>query len=117
MLTVKKVCVLLTGDSGEPIQGDKKLWEAIWHKGEVLPRVRVFMWKLLHEGVPLASILQRRFPSVNPICATCGDNDEDVHHLAYACHLSRACHFSGPIALRSDNLPISFHVALTCLLT
>ncbi|XP_078154775.1 uncharacterized protein LOC144550670 [Carex rostrata] len=111
-LTVKKVSMLLAADSDTPIVGDKKLWESIWHKGSILPRVRVFLWKMVLDGLPLASTLHRRFPTVNTICATCGDLIEDVNHLAHLCQLSRICHFSGPIALKSDSLPPHFLGAL-----
>lgn len=117
VLTVKKVCVLLSANSDMPIIGDKQIWDSIWHKGSNLPRVRVFIWKLMHDGLPLASTLHRRFPAVNTTCTTCGELNEDVNHLAHTCHLSRVCHFSGPIALKSDSLPIPFLMALQTLNT
>lgn len=77
--------------------------------------MRVLMWKLMHDGLPLATTLNRRFPHVSAICATCGEAEENVSHLTHGCHLARACHFSGPLALRTDVLPHSFPASLQAL--
>lgn len=71
----KKACILLSRDSQQPVLGDKQLWQAIWHKGQVLPSIQVFLWKLVHDGLP-----------VNPICALCRGMDEDVSHLKKGVH-------------------------------
>jgi hypothetical protein len=84
--------------------GTKELWKIVWTRGEVLPRIRMFLWKLIHKAIPLATIMQRRFPSVSPLCANCGSHEEDVLHLLHQCHFARACYLAGPIGLRTDGL-------------
>lgn len=90
------------------ITGSTELWEMIWHRGEVLPRIRIFLWKLMHRGLPLAMVLHRRFSSHNPLCLTCGGQDEDVLHLAHLCPFSRACFLAGPLGLKKEELNGNF---------
>lgn len=81
--------------------GNKELWSSVWHRGDVLPRIRVFLWKLLHRALPLAKIMHRRFPAQSPICVVCGCQEEDVSHLLHFCPFSRACFLAGPLGLRT----------------
>lgn len=77
-----------------------------------MPRLRLFLWKLLHRALPLASILHRRFPTHEPKCATCGEGDETVIHLVHLCPFSRACFLASPLGLRTDELSGNFEDAL-----
>lgn len=58
----------------------------------------------MHKALPLATIMNRRFPSHNPVCTTCGGQEEDVSHLLHLCPFSRACYLAGPLGLRADAL-------------
>lgn len=52
---VKKAHILLSSRTQSPTIGDKSTWESMWQKGNISPRVRVFLWKLVHDGLPLAA--------------------------------------------------------------
>lgn len=70
----------------------------------------------MHDGLPLAATLNHRYPNISTACAICGDTDENVSHLTHKCQFARACHFAGPIALRTDTLPQSFPDAVEFLI-
>lgn len=76
------------------------------------PRVIVYLWKLIHDGLPLALALHRRILAVDPMCTVCGEKEESVSHLVHFCRLARGCHLVGPLALKSDVMPPNFSVAL-----
>lgn len=89
---------------GDPTR--KEIWDLIWKRGDILPRVRLFLWKLLQKALPLMAILARRITQLNPTCATCGEASEDPSHFLFFCPFSRACWFAGPLPLRSDMLQV-----------
>ena len=102
MYSVKMGYTLLRNLQVSPCIGTKELWEAVWRKGKVLPRIRLFVWKLLHKAVPLAKTMHRRFPHQSPVCVTCGREEEDASHLLYLCLFSRTCFLTGPLGMRTE---------------
>lgn len=63
------------------------VWKLIWKKGNILPRLRLFLWKLMHGALPLAKILHARISRGDPTCAVCGQGEEDVIHMLFSCAL------------------------------
>lgn len=94
--------------TSQAIQGitdaDKSIWSRIWKGGDVQPRVRIHVWKLIHDGLPLGQILSHRIGKGDSQCATCGEVQEDVSHQLFTCPFARACWLAGPLALRSSVL-------------
>lgn len=90
------------GDKG------KSFWELIWKKGEVQPRIRLFLWKAVKGALPLGQILKSRISKGNPTCYLCGEQEEDVNHLLFKCQFARQCWFGGPLALKSDLMGSGF---------
>lgn len=56
-----------------------------------MPRMHLFIWKLIHRALPLMKILSDRTGTGDPLCATYGYASEDVMHLLFGCAFSRAC--------------------------
>lgn len=77
------------------------VWKVVWKKGWVLPRLRVFLWRLLHNALPLGHILASRGIRIDSMCATCGCAEEDSVHFMFLCDFARSCWFSSSIPLRS----------------
>lgn len=48
-----------------------KLWEGVWKKGDVLPRLRVFLQKLLSNALPLTVTLAVRGIGRGDSCCMC----------------------------------------------
>lgn len=105
----KAYCYLKNQNQQPPIPSQTRLWKGIWKKGNVVPRLRFFLWKVVHSALPLAAVLFKRMSKCNPICATCGEQEEDVMHLLFKYSFARACWFKTSLPLRSDtlNLPIA----------
>lgn len=66
-------------------QTDMKFWQHIWKKGEVAPRIRLFLWRLISKALPLGKTLLTRGIRVNPTCAICKVGEEDSQHLLFSC--------------------------------
>lgn len=68
--------------SGEQ-ENDGK-WKRIWHIKTPM-KVRSFIWKCLHNIVPLnVNLFQRKMP-VDRMCPKCGDEPESVDHMLFHC--------------------------------
>lgn len=66
------------------VQGNL-VWKLVWRKGSILPRIRIFLWKLMHGALPLAKILATRTSRGEPTCTVCNQGDEDVLHMLFWC--------------------------------
>lgn len=80
----------------------KQTWEAIWKKGDVVPRVRLFIWKIMQNGLPLSKTITHRIGKGDSTCLLCNRGEEDGFHLFFGCDFARACWFSSPPSIRSD---------------
>ncbi|XP_078154682.1 uncharacterized protein LOC144550407 [Carex rostrata] len=102
IFSVKKMYEHLKGSGVSVAPADNKLWHDVWKKGNLQPRIRLFLWKLLNKAIPLGGILAARGIRADPTCPTCGADEESVEHLCFACPFSRACWFGSPLAIRTD---------------
>lgn len=85
---------------------DDRVWNLVWKKGNILPRLRVFLWKLLHGVLPSAKILASRMSRGDPTCVVCNQGEEEVMHMLFLCPFAKACWLISPLVLRSENLPL-----------
>ncbi|XP_021758574.1 uncharacterized protein LOC110723529 [Chenopodium quinoa] len=76
-----------------PIPWWKKFWAL-----PLLPKWKIFGWKIIHAGIPVASALAVRGVSVDSTCCFCRREQETINHLF------RDCDFVTPLWVRS-----SFH--------
>lgn len=95
-----------------PLSQQRELWNSVWHKGDIVPRLRIFLWKCLHNALPLGKVIRSRIGKGDPICQTCGEKEEDVSHVLFQCSFSRACWLMGTLALRTEGLPMVVAEAL-----
>lgn len=58
-------------------------WSILWQPLQIAPRIRLFIWKALHEAVPTSEILHHRIPHINPACPICQDPHETMSHLIF----------------------------------
>ncbi|CAM8956535.1 unnamed protein product [Rhodiola kirilowii] len=64
-------------------------WSRLWKLN--LPRkVKIFAWRLYHDGIPTAVNLHRRGISLNTKCKLCGYEMEDEPHLFLHCWWTRS---------------------------
>ena len=63
---------------------DKQLWTRLW-KLSVVPKVRVFWWRVLHAILPVESTLKHRHIETLARCKVCLAADEDMYHALIKC--------------------------------
>jgi hypothetical protein len=63
---------------------DQHMWKSLW-KIPVMPKVRVFWWRVLRGILPVQSILRYRHILQSNRCKLCLDHDEDLMHALVTC--------------------------------
>lgn len=96
-------------------RGLKATWEALWRKWNIMPRVKLFIWKATHSGLPLAQIISSRTGKGDGRCTLCDMGVEDVSHLFTRCPFERSCWLAALVPVRSDLLPADFYHTMRCL--
>lgn len=94
-----------------------ELWQGIWKKGDIQPRVRLFLWKLVSGALPLAQSIASRIGAVSSTCVICSQGEEDAMHMVFQCQFARACWMSSGFPFRTDQLPGNLKQALLLVLT
>lgn len=84
----------------------------IWSWKKVIPRIKTFLWKGVHNGVPTAAALHTRIRSISPLCQRCESENEFLMHLLFFCDLSRATWFCSEFSLIIEHLPLNFPAAI-----
>ncbi|OVA03749.1 Reverse transcriptase zinc-binding domain [Macleaya cordata] len=74
---------------------DMKLWTDIWDL-DILPRVKIFVWKCVNDIIPVKARLNQVLPSFDHLCPLCGRFFETMFHLFVSCTFSRSVWFGLP---------------------
>ena len=64
-----------------------RLWKSIWSLCAP-PKVKLFVWKLIHNGVPVRQKLKSCFVNVDDKCPRCNDAVESIQHCFISCQHS-----------------------------
>jgi hypothetical protein len=67
--------------------GDES-WYRIW-KLDVPPKVRVFLWRVIHKFLPAKQVLHRRHIEPVATCDTCGGKEESIEHVLMDCTIAK----------------------------
>ncbi|KAE8821891.1 Alanyl-tRNA synthetase [Hordeum vulgare] len=76
------------GTVTETSSTDKHLWSRLW-KLKVLPRVRVFRWRVLHGILPVEESLKYHHIATVGTCKLCLHAKEDMKHASLDCTHAR----------------------------
>ncbi|KAJ4820852.1 Ribonuclease H-like superfamily protein [Rhynchospora pubera] len=101
--SLRKAYLLLAPASPSPTF-NQKLLKALWQTQGLLPRVRIFLWKTMHNSLPLGDILGRRIANVPRPCSLCGYTAETITHALFKCPWARTLWLSSEFGLRTDEL-------------
>ncbi|KAJ4804412.1 Ribonuclease H-like superfamily protein [Rhynchospora pubera] len=91
--------------ASQPAQLSKEVLNTIWHNTGLLPKVRLFLWKLVKHALPVDHLLATRLRRQKHGCSLCGDPNEDVTHVIFKCHLARRVWLTSSLGIRTDALP------------
>lgn len=89
----------------------RDMWKKIWSWKEILPRVRTFMWRAVHEGLPTQEAMHRRIRSISRTCQICGVENEFTVHTIFFCSEARATWCASQFPILVERLPLNFTVA------
>ncbi|KAJ4766019.1 Ribonuclease H-like superfamily protein [Rhynchospora pubera] len=84
-----------------------ELWKRIWGWKGVVPKVRIFMWRLLSKALPVAQNMHTRINRFSPTCQRCHEENEYEVHCFFFCHGSRAVWFGSQLGFQTQHLPLN----------
>jgi len=93
------------------VETDACPWPFKWlWKIDTMPKIKVFLWQLCHNALPVKGILFRRGCRLDPLCPLCLKDIETLEHLFSTCsitlrvwHLARQHHWVKDLALLSQS--------------
>lgn len=69
-----------SGYQMEKSEGDKgKMWKKVWSLN-IKKKIQHFLWRAVHNQIPVESNLKKRGIQVEGICKQCGEGMETVEH-------------------------------------
>ncbi|KAJ4791099.1 RNA-directed DNA polymerase (reverse transcriptase)-related family protein [Rhynchospora pubera] len=88
-------------------------WVDMWNWKGVIPKVKVFIWRLISKTLPVAQNMHRRIHGISPVCHRCGTENEFETHCMFFRPSSRVVWFGSRLGLATHNLPLSIEDAFT----
>ena len=79
------------------------VWKLVW-KVKLPTKILNFIWKLLHDSLPIFSILNSRGIAAPTRCLLCDDSDETINHLFLNCPFARAIWHGSILGVRTSDL-------------
>ncbi|OVA06463.1 Reverse transcriptase zinc-binding domain [Macleaya cordata] len=73
-------------------------WNRVWSL-QVLPRIHTFVWKCLHNILPVNARIAAILNDIDPRCPMCSKHSETVYHLLMECDFARAVWFALPVGI------------------
>ncbi|KAJ4757132.1 RNA-directed DNA polymerase (reverse transcriptase)-related family protein [Rhynchospora pubera] len=101
----KEACKLIQGDQGQLNSMKAAVLKAIWHCPGIIPRIRLFLWKIVSDGLPIKGTCAARLGQPIPECRICNQSSEVVMHALFHCPFSQAYWFASNPAIRMLDLP------------
>jgi hypothetical protein len=76
--------------AGSGTAGAQFPWQKIWQM-KVPNKVQMFLWRLIHNSLPVRINLKRRKVKTKTWCPMCKRLDEDCGHIFFKCKKAREC--------------------------
>ncbi|KAJ4811749.1 RNA-directed DNA polymerase (reverse transcriptase)-related family protein [Rhynchospora pubera] len=111
--TVKEGYRLMVQGQGGQLQPEQcLLWEEISNWKGILPKIKIFLWRLISRALMLAPNMHRRMPRWSPTCQRCNLENEYETHCFFFCPGSRAVWFCSNFGLRTHDLSLNIVQAI-----
>ncbi|KAJ4801464.1 Ribonuclease H-like superfamily protein [Rhynchospora pubera] len=98
------------GQQSDSVQG--QIWKDFWKWKNVVPKIKLFMWRLLSHALPVSQNVHRRIDRVSPRCQRCEQENEFEVHAFFYCPGSRAVWFGSNVGFRVEELPLEINEAV-----
>ncbi|XP_026445571.1 uncharacterized protein LOC113346221 [Papaver somniferum] len=98
--------------AGEPssIGEDLFPWKKFWAVKNIAPKIKMFIWRALHNGLGVLQRIGKFVEGVDTVCRTCNTHEESTDHLLIHCNISQTVWFASPFGLRlQDNQHFTLH--------
>ncbi|PRQ16242.1 putative ribonuclease H-like domain, reverse transcriptase zinc-binding domain-containing protein [Rosa chinensis] len=76
------------GQEGSSTNQLDLVWQVMW-KLKIPEGVKVFLWRVIHEILPTALLLQRRHLLASSVCSRCQGEEETILHAFWSCSKAR----------------------------
>ncbi|KAJ3697709.1 hypothetical protein LUZ61_001414 [Rhynchospora tenuis] len=103
LFTIKGAYKLLIQQENTAVS-QHDLYKLIWYSPDILPRTRVFLWKIVKNALPVDHTLCTRMGKTPQGCALCGYYVEDVVHTLFKCPRAQQVWLCSDFGLRTDDL-------------
>ncbi|KAJ4798859.1 Ribonuclease H-like superfamily protein [Rhynchospora pubera] len=110
--SVKEGYKLITNTHDGLTMTHMSMWPSMSKWKNVAPRIKIFLWRLLNRGLPMAVNMHVRLPNFSPRCQRCHEEDEYEMHCLFFCQTSRQVWFGSTIGLRVHDLPMSIEATV-----
>ncbi|OVA15343.1 Reverse transcriptase zinc-binding domain [Macleaya cordata] len=82
-------------------------WKKLRSVKGVSPRIIIFIWRLLHNGLAIRANTRKFVSSIITECPFCDNAEETIDHILLHCPFSQAIWFASPLELRFEYHPPS----------
>ncbi|KAJ4755451.1 Ribonuclease H-like superfamily protein [Rhynchospora pubera] len=83
----------------------------MWRWKGIIPKVKVFIWRLLSKTLPVAQNMHKRINAFSPMCQRCGTENEFETHCMFFCPISWLVWFGGRMGIATHALPMNIEEA------
>ncbi|XP_026416829.1 uncharacterized protein LOC113312282 [Papaver somniferum] len=80
-------------------------WKKFWRVRNIPPRIQIFVWRMLQNGLPVARNIKKHIHGINDDCRLCDRKVECMEHLFLYCQVTQAVFFASPLSLRIGECP------------
>lgn len=99
--TVKSGYNLLQANHGQASDTPISLFKSLW-KFQLPSKIKHFLWRVLHNAIPVASNLKQRKIINDSIFSVCGEKEETVNHIIFQCRVSKEIWDLAPVRQPSE---------------
>ncbi|KAJ4789072.1 RNA-directed DNA polymerase (reverse transcriptase)-related family protein [Rhynchospora pubera] len=101
----KEACKLVQGVAPTLSSRESSILKAIWHSPGLIPRVRLFLWKLVNNALPVTGTCASRLRKPVPLCEVCNLQPDLPPHALFQCPFAETFWFASPFCMRTQCLP------------
>lgn len=78
-------------------------WKILWRQ-KILPKIKMFGWKALNNGIAVRGNLAKRGVDIETTCPRCGEGEESLEHMLMFCGESRKSWYLSPLRIEMDQV-------------